>query len=40
LMIAAVTVLCVGILRWPLIPVVLALAPVSIGLAFTIPRHR
>ncbi len=40
LTIAAVTVLCVGILRWPLIPVVLALAPVSIGLAFTIPRHR
>ena len=31
--IAAVTVLCVGVLRWPLIPVVLCLAPVSIGLA-------
>lgn len=27
------TVLCVGVLRWPMIPVVLCLAPVSIGLA-------
>ena len=27
------TVLCVGILRWPMLPVVLCLAPVSIGLA-------
>ena len=26
------TVVCVGVLRWPLIPVVLCLAPVSIGL--------
>jgi chromate transporter len=40
LTIAAVTVLCVGILRWPLIPVVLVLAPLSIGLAFGQPRHR
>src|SRR5207248_1781500 len=32
LAIAAVTVLCVGVLRWPLIPVVLILAPLSIGL--------
>lgn len=39
LTIAAVTVLCVGILRWPLIPVVLVLAPVSIGLAFATPRQ-
>lgn len=28
-----VTTLCVGVLRWPMIPVVLCLAPVSIGLA-------
>ena len=35
----AVTVLCVGILRWPLVPVVLVLAPVSIGLAFALPRR-
>jgi chromate transporter len=27
------TVLCVGLLRWPMIPVVLCLAPLSIGLA-------
>ncbi len=39
LTIAAVTVLCVGILRWPMIPVVLVLAPLSIGLAFAMPRH-
>ena len=32
--IAALTVLCVGVLRWPLIPVVLCLAPLSIGLAW------
>jgi chromate transporter len=31
--IAAVTVLCVGILGWPMLPVMLGLAPVSIGLA-------
>ena len=30
---AAATVLSVGVLRWPMIPVVLCLAPVSIGLA-------
>ena len=33
------TVLCVGVLRWPMIPVVLCLAPISIGLAF-LKRHR
>jgi chromate transporter len=33
LAVAAATVLCVGILHWPMVPVVLALAPVSIGLA-------
>ena len=32
--IAVITVLCVGILRWPMLPVMLALAPVSIGLAW------
>ena len=31
--IAAATVLCVGILRWPMVPVVLVLAPVSVALA-------
>jgi chromate transporter len=39
LIMTAVTVLCVGILRWPLVPVVLVLAPVSIGLAFALPRR-
>jgi chromate transporter len=33
LTITSATVLCVGVLRWPMIPVVLCLAPVSIGLA-------
>lgn len=32
--IAALTVLCVGVLRWPILPVIAVLAPVSIGLAF------
>lgn len=27
------TVLCVGVLRWPMVPAVLCLAPVSVGLA-------
>jgi chromate transporter len=31
--IAAVTVLCVGVFGWPMLPVMAALAPVSIGLA-------
>jgi chromate transporter len=39
LTIAAATVLCVGILRWPMVPVVLVLAPVSIGLAFAQSRR-
>lgn len=35
------TVLCVGVLRWPMIPVVLCLAPISIGLALLSRRgHR
>ena len=33
LAIAFATVLCVGVLRWPMLPVVLCLAPLSIGLA-------
>jgi chromate transporter len=33
LAVTVTTVLCVGVLRWPMIPVVLCLAPISIGLA-------
>jgi chromate transporter len=33
LAVAVTTVLCVGVLRWPMLPVVLCLAPISIGLA-------
>ena len=33
LAIAFATVFCVGVLRWPMLPVVLCLAPLSIGLA-------
>ena len=32
LIVAALAVLCVGILRWPIVPVILVLAPLSIGL--------
>jgi len=35
----ALTVLCIGIMRWPLVPVVLVLAPLSIGLALALPRR-
>jgi chromate transporter len=38
--IAAATVLCVGVFGWPMLPVMLALAPVSIGLAFSRSRRR
>ncbi len=31
--IAAITVVCVGVLGWPILPVLLVLAPVSIGIA-------
>jgi hypothetical protein len=31
-------VLCVGVLRWPMLPVVLCLAPISIALALARPR--
>jgi chromate transporter len=34
------TVLCVGVLRWPMIPVVLCLAPISVGLALLNRRGR
>jgi chromate transporter len=37
---AAVTVLCVGVLRWPMLPVVAVLAPLGIGLALIEPRRR
>ena len=33
------TVLCVGLLRWPMVPVVLGLAPISIGLALMQGRN-
>jgi len=33
------TVLCVGMLRWPMLPVVLCLAPISIGLALVRRRN-
>jgi hypothetical protein len=33
------TVLCVGVLRWPMLPVVLGLAPISIGLALVQRRN-
>ena len=38
LAVALATVLCVGVLRWPMLPVVLCLAPISIGLALAQPR--
>jgi chromate transporter len=34
------TVLCVGVLRWPMIPVVLCLAPISVGIALLDRRAR
>jgi len=40
LAITLATVLCVGVLRWPMIPVVLCLAPVSIGPALFERRGR
>lgn len=39
LAIAALTVLCVGILRWPMVPVVLVLGPLSVGLALRRTRR-
>jgi chromate transporter len=37
--IAALTVLCVGVLGWPLLPVMLGLAPISVGIAFARRRR-
>jgi len=37
---AVATVLCVGVLRWPMLPVVAVLAPLGIGLALIEPRRR
>ncbi|HTQ35226.1 MAG TPA: chromate transporter [Stellaceae bacterium] len=37
--IAAATVVCVGGLRWPMLPVMLGLAPISIGLAWSRARR-
>jgi chromate transporter len=39
LTITLATVLCVGVLRWPMIPVVLCLAPISIALALLARRR-
>ena len=38
LAITLVTVLCVGVLRWPMLPAILCLAPISIGVALAQPR--
>jgi chromate transporter len=40
LAITLATALCVGVLRWPMIPVVFGLAPISIGLALVTRRGR
>jgi chromate transporter len=40
LAVTVATVLCVGVLRWPMIPVVLCLAPVSVCLALLGRRGR
>jgi chromate transporter len=40
ILITIATVLSVGVLRWPMFPVILCLAPVSIGLAFLQQRRR
>jgi len=39
LAVISATVLCVGVLRWPMLPVVLGLAPISIGLALVQGRN-
>jgi chromate transporter len=38
--VAAVTVLCIGILRWPMLPVILGLVPVSIGISLLSRQRR
>jgi chromate transporter len=40
ILVTIVTVLLVGVLRWPMLPVILCLAPLSIGLAFVQQRRR
>ncbi len=40
LVVTLATTLCVGVLRWPMIPVVFGLAPISIGLALLNRRGR
>ena len=40
LALAAATVLCVGILRWPMLPVVAVLAPLGVAIALIEPRRR
>lgn len=40
IVIAAATTISVGVLGWPILPVVAVLAPLSIGLAFRRPRRR
>ena len=40
LAIAGATVLAVGVLRWPMLPVLAVLAPISIGLALAEARRR
>jgi chromate transporter len=40
LAVTGATVLCIGVLRWPMIPVVLCLAPISIALALVDRRGR
>ena len=37
--IAAITVLCVGVLRWPILPVIAVLAPISVALALRQARR-
>jgi chromate transporter len=39
LVVTLATVLCVGVLRWPMLPVVVGLAPISIGLALAQGRN-
>lgn len=40
LAVSLATVLCVGVMRWPMIPVVICLAPISVGLALLDRRGR
>lgn len=40
ILLSAATVVTVGVLRWPMLPVVLCLAPIGIGLAFLRQRGR